>query len=227
MITTRSMLPWTISWLVRFGFRAIASLCKIEVVEGAGRINELVDNGSPAVISFWHEHLFACTQVLRKQFIRRGHPVTILVSHSRDGEMAQRLATAWGAQIIRGSASRGGTEGLRGLYRAVTRDRSSVIMIPDGPHGPPHIAKPGAIALAQVSRAPILPMASAARSYRRIGSWDRMIVPNLLTRVVVCVGEPLSIAHDADSNELEREREHLEQVLADLAAKAKSYSSTS
>ena len=95
-------------------------------------------------------------------------------------------------------------------------------MIPDGPRGPRFQAKPGAVVLAQMSEAPIVPMSFAADRYWNLGSWDRMIIPKPFARIRVAVGPPRSIDRGLPADELERERVELERTLNELGAMARS-----
>ncbi len=70
----------------------------------------------------------------------------------------------------------------------------SLIVTPDGPFGPAHVAKPGAVILARESGLPIRPWAFALRPAVRLrGRWDRMLLPLPFSRIRVLLGEPLRI----------------------------------
>jgi hypothetical protein len=62
---------------------------------------------------------------------------------------------------------------------------------PDGPCGPPHKAKPGAITIAKKMNIPIIPVSYAFSKYWAIPSWDQMIVPSSCSHIVISVGSPL------------------------------------
>jgi lysophospholipid acyltransferase (LPLAT)-like uncharacterized protein len=110
---------------------------------------------------------------------------------------------------------------MRGLYRAMAGERISPVMLPDGPHGPARCFKPGAIMLAQLTSAPLLPMAAAAERAWHLGSWDRMTIPRPLTRAVVALGEPRSVRRDLPPHRLEEERRAMEKVLVSLERAAR------
>ena len=196
---------------------------RFEWVRGEEHLRALTAEEKPAVLSFWHDRVLGVAYHLVRHCLRRGYPITILVSRSRDGELGALLTRRWGAGVVRGSATRGGSEGLRRLYRAISRDGSAVVTIPDGPHGPRHAAKPGAVVLAQMSGAVILPLALAASSYWTLGSWDRMIVPRPFSRVALVAGEPIQVSRQASEAELESERKRLERVLGSLVEEAEAY----
>jgi lysophospholipid acyltransferase (LPLAT)-like uncharacterized protein len=205
---------------------ALGRTCRLEVVHGAARIDDLLaggDTGSggapPVILCFWHERVILGAYFFRRHLVRRGLDTTILISQSRDGEMVANLASQWGFAHIRGSASRGGSAALRAVYRAIRRG-SSPVMIPDGPRGPAHEFKVGVGVLSQMAERPVLPMAFAASGAWRIRSWDRLFIPKPFSRVVVAVGAPHTVPRNLDSEGLEAERLRLEQMLNDITATA-------
>lgn len=70
----------------------------------------------------------------------------------------------------------------------------SLIVTPDGPFGPAHIAKPGAVILARESGLPLQPWAfDLAPAVRLTGRWDRMLLPLPFCRIRVLLSEPMQI----------------------------------
>lgn len=174
---------------------------------------------SPTILACWHEQaLLALEPVLR--LVRAGLGVTLMVSHSRDGELATRVIRPWGVRVIRGSASRGGQAGLRGLYREIVRHDASPLVLPDGPRGPRGEVKPGAVVLSQTSRAPIQPLGFAASSSWRLRSWDRLAVARPFAEIAVAVGEPRLIERELDDSRRQQACRWLEEELDRLTARA-------
>ena len=175
---------------------------------------------TPVVLSFWHDRSFYLAYHLRRKLLSRGFPITILMSQSKDGELGGKLARRLGADVERGSASRGGSAGLRRLYRAVTRRASSPVLVPDGPRGPCFQAKAGAVVLAQMARIPVQPLAYAAERCWRLNSWDRLVIPKPFSRVRLAWGEPLTVPPSPEGGGgaelLEEHRRELETSLQRL-----------
>jgi lysophospholipid acyltransferase (LPLAT)-like uncharacterized protein len=142
-----------------------------------------------------------------------------LASQHRDGEIATRALAAWGIQMVRGSATRGAVGGFLRLVHAF-RAGYNLAVIPDGPRGPRHSAKPGVIRLAKATGAPIFPVSYAASRSLRLGSWDRLMIPLPFARVTVVVGGPLRVPRRAEESELEERRRDLEGRLAELGRRA-------
>jgi lysophospholipid acyltransferase (LPLAT)-like uncharacterized protein len=123
------------------------------------RIEKL--NGDPKgyVMAFWHNHLLL---MVHARFRR---PITALISQHRDGELISRTVGLLGARSARGSTTRGGSAALRESMR-IANAGGPIAITPDGPKGPRHVAQPGAIALAQAARIPIIPVAFVAKKKR-------------------------------------------------------------
>ena len=115
-----------------------------------------------------------------------------------------------------GSSSRGGTDALRELTRAVRAGRE-VVVVPDGPRGPREVLKPGVIVLARLSGAPIVPMAVGASREWRLRSWDEFRIPLPFARCVVRFGEPIRVSRTADRAAEEAARKEVEAALRGLS----------
>jgi lysophospholipid acyltransferase (LPLAT)-like uncharacterized protein len=146
--------------------------------------------------------------------------VHVLASRSRDGELLSRFARGFGFRVIRGSSSRGAATALRRLGRLLTEDRVEVAVAPDGPRGPRHVAHPGAVILARLAGAPIVPVGFGASRGTALGSWDACLVPHPFARAAVVFGDPIRVPPDADRAALERCRKDLEAALRRVTEEA-------
>ncbi|HYB97952.1 MAG TPA: lysophospholipid acyltransferase family protein [Candidatus Limnocylindrales bacterium] len=140
--------------------------------------------GQPVLMTFWHG------RSLMLPFFYRGRGACIMNSAHRDGEIVTRALERFGISSTRGSSTRGGVAGLRGLLRAQRRGLD-LALIPDGPRGPAGVAKAGAVELAMLTNAPIFPLAVGCSSPMRLPTWDRMMLPRPFSRAVLYVGDPL------------------------------------
>ena len=107
----------------------------------------------------------------------------------------------------------------RWLGRSATRGRD-ILIVPDGPRGPRHVAQGGAVMLAKVTGIPMVPVAFAASAKSVLRSWDAFIVPHPFARAAVLFGEPIPVPRDADPDALEAKRRELETALMDMSAAA-------
>jgi lysophospholipid acyltransferase (LPLAT)-like uncharacterized protein len=154
--------------------------------------------GSPAVFSFWHEHLPlmpALAMLARGIPGYRPSPIHTLVSKHRDGQIIGAAVRQFGIEPVLGSSSRGGATGLRQL-RSLLLGGAMIGITPDGPRGPRRQAAQGVARLAALAGVPILPC--AARTSRRImlNTWDRMALPLPFGRGVVVCGPPIFVPRD-------------------------------
>jgi len=162
--------------------------------------------GERLIIAFWHEQL-----VLMPCF-GWWPRLCIMISQHRDGELIARAVRPLGIEAVRGSSTRGGRGALRKILQAYQQG-ASLAWTPDGPRGPRRVAKSGVIHTARATGAMIVPVAAAARWQRRLGSWDRMILPWPGSRLVFVVGAPIRVAHAASSEDVEAARATLEREL--------------
>lgn len=151
---------------------------------GAEHLDRLL--GRPFLFALWHRTLVPLL------WWHRGLPIALLVSTHRDGEIVARAASRLGYDLVRGSSTRGGATGLRGVLRALARG-IPVAVTPDGPAGPPRTVKPGVIRAARRAAVPILPLAAVADRHWEARSWDGLVVPRPGARITIRYGEPLQV----------------------------------
>jgi hypothetical protein len=193
--------------------------CRVKTVIGNEYADQILAAGNPVIPCYWHQHhIFGIWYML--QLRKRGLKVGFLISPSRDGEVPAKIAESWGLRAIRGSSNRTGARALKELYELITRDGISPVNTSDGPTGPLHKFKPGAIMLAQMSGAPILPLSWAADRYWQLSSWDRFIIPKPFAKIVLNVGEPRHIDRQLGMTELEPIQHELEETLKRLQQEA-------
>ena len=117
---------------------------------------ETIDSTPQYIIAFWHQHILLMLHAAYRR------PISALVSQSRDGEMIARVISHYGAETSRGSSTRGGSAAVRDMMRAA-RAGKNLAITPDGPKGPPRVAKEGIAVAAQVTGLPIIPAVFAAK----------------------------------------------------------------
>lgn len=179
-------------------------------IENAATAEKLIADGRPFIACFWHGRMLMIPNAWKYDA-----PISILISHHRDGVFISRTLGHLGVGTIAGSSSRGGASALAGMVRALKRGEYMGIT-PDGPRGPRMRAAPGAAAAARLSGAVLLPVSYSASCRRVLSSWDRFVVPFPFTRGIVRIGQPIEVARDADEDALERARHRLETELISL-----------
>jgi len=206
------MAPPVVAALVR----ALGATLRLRVV-GAEPLVPFWAAGRPLIYAVWHGRILLTPWAnARLRRTRGARPVAVLASRARDGEVVARYVGRFGLDVVRGSSSRGGSAGLRGLVAAIGAGQD-VAVVPDGPRGPRGRLQPGVVALASLSGAPIVPMAVACRPARQFDSWDEFQVPLPFARCAVVFGDPRAVPRDADR---EQARADLERALDAVTAAA-------
>lgn len=205
--------PSSLSPLIAALFRLWIGTMRFEVV-GNRQFIDLNRRGQPLVLALWHGEIFPVTAY--------GHTVSshlvTMVSQSKDGEVIARVLERLGHTTVRGSSSRGGVRALLQAKRIMERENRMAVVTLDGPRGPRHKTKDGAIFLAQRAGAQIVPLRAFPERKKVFDkSWDQFVLPWPFTKCLVCVGSPMEVTKEKLEPEvMARERERLEQRMAAL-----------
>lgn len=170
----------------------------------------------PVLLAFWHGRMLCFVHLYRRTRL------TVLVSHSKDGEFISQVLRRFGIHATRGSSSRGGARGLLEIVKRVRRGYH-VACTPDGPRGPRYQVQPGIVAIAKQTGAPILPVTYSAQWKKVLGSWDGFVIPLPFSRVVVVYGEPIYVPPGAAAATLHAKRQEVEASLQRITAMADGY----
>jgi hypothetical protein len=142
-------------------------------------------------------------------------PIAIMISQSRDGEFIAHIVRILGWEPVRGSSSRGGREALARL-KELALGGYKIGHIVDGPKGPFGMVKPGLLRIAQATGLPIVPTITSAQKRWSIGSWDKFMIPNLFSRVIIRFGKPIYVSGDLSEDAFEQQRLMIEHRLEEL-----------
>lgn len=168
------------------------------------------------VIMLWHDEIFPLIPS------HAGERMACVVSQSNDGEILARVLESFGFLTVRGSSSRGGMRALVAAKRVMDEQGVGVIFTVDGPRGPRHKVKPGAIFLAQRAGSPIVPvrvLMSRSKKFQR--AWDKFQLPWPFSQCTIIYGDPLTLPPVGDDpEEMRRQCEHLEQIMNSLGRRS-------
>ncbi len=166
--------------------------------------------GKSLIFAFWHSEIFPATWFWRK----RG--IVVMASRNFDGEYISRIIQMHGYGVARGSSSRGASRALVEMIRAVRKGREAAFTL-DGPRGPRHVAKPGVVALAKATGAPILCFHIAPRhAWVLRKSWDQTEIPQPFAQTAVFIAPPILVDSEADENEQARKLHQVQIALDGL-----------
>lgn len=170
----------------------------------------------PAIYAIWHNRL-AFSLIIHQRFVRPaagGRRLAAMVSTSRDGALLSAVLEAFDVQPVRGSSSRRGAQALVEL-RSWAQRGLDLAITPDGPRGPRYVVQPGVLALAHVSRLPIVPVGYHLSRKITLRSWDRFQVPLPFGRCTLSLG-PILHVQEGSPEALEAARLDLQQRLVAL-----------
>src|SRR5947208_3398403 len=128
----------------------------------------------PVIFCAWHNRL-SVSLIVYRGYVRakkQRHRLAGMVSASKDGGVVARILEHFGGQPVRGSSSRRGPQALLELTTWAERGYD-IAITPDGPRGPRYEFQPGALALAQLTGKPLVPVSYHLSSKICLRSWDR------------------------------------------------------
>jgi len=198
---------FTLSIIVFVGYwfvRLIGSTLRVCVSREEGA-QETLDR-RPTVASFWH----AC--IIPATYAFRGFGIRVMSSFSYDGEYMGRIIRKFGFVPVKGSSSRSPIRALLGLRRALEEGWTVAFSI-DGPRGPRYQVKPGPVALARSTGAPLTMFHMAVERAWVLNTWDRLIIPMPFSRVLLRIGKLIAVPPDIPDADLDRFTDQLQQSL--------------
>lgn len=193
------------NWILRFLIELVNRTITF-TTENEQATLDLLDGGQPFVLVFWHGSM------TYPWWRMRFRNAAALVSKSRDGQLLADLLRSWGYRVLRGSSSRGSKEAMTAMRQAV-HDGHVLCVTPDGPRGPYHEMKMGAVRVAQTMRVPLIMVSVGYRRFRHLRSWDRFEIPMPFTRARVIYSDPIIVDPELQGEALDEKRLELEKRL--------------
>ncbi len=163
--------------------------------EGEENIRSLRREGQPFIFVLWHG------QLLPLVHYHRNEGIVVLVSDHSDGEYITRVLLRHGYGTTRGSSTRGGVKGLKGILRAA-REGRELGFTPDGPKGPRQVFKTGALVAARMTGFPLITLTVGAERAWYLNSWDRFMIPKPFTTLRIRYGSPRWVPRRASDEEM-------------------------
>ena len=168
------------------------------------------------VVAFWHGSMLVGWFLHRSE---GGARVAALVSQSEDGAILSAVLVRWGYELIRGSSHIGGKEAMQ-LMTAALNDGRSLCITPDGPTGPRHQMKMGAVRAAQRAHVPLFLVGIAAGRKKELKSWDRFEIPMPFSRIEVQYSDPILVPEHLQNESLDSFLAETQHQLVELNTKA-------
>ena len=192
-------------WAFYILIKLIGATVRFET-QGKEHLDAIENAGNVPIYAVWHDRIFLGTYYLRRSRI------VFLTSQSFDGEYIARFLQRFGYGAIRGSSTRGGARGLVEMIRGMRQGLSMGFTV-DGPKGPRHEAKPGALLLAKKTGNPVLPFILQPRRFWTLNSWDKLQIPRPFTRAVFIYGNPIAVESSASEDDIKLKNDELQGEL--------------
>lgn len=176
--------------------------------EGLDECEGIRARGERLIVALWHDELFPTI------YFHRHQGLVAMVSQSRDGEFLARAMARFGYRLARGSSRRGGASALVAARREMREQGSVVVFTVDGPRGPRHKVKEGAVYLAAKTGAYLVPMrVFMSRSFVFRRAWDSFQLPWPWAGCRMVYGKPYRVAAKQSPESLQAECVRLEEIL--------------
>lgn len=193
-------------------------LCKtLKVVCSNGHVpGELRKQNKNYILAFWHGTM------LLPWYLHRNQDTASLISKSKDGDLLAKLLRNWNYTVVRGSSSEGGEIAL-GIMVDYAKNLKSVAITPDGPKGPAHKMKAGAVVAAKKSGVPLVLLGVGFKKKKILKSWDRFEIPLIFSKARAVYSEPIFIQPDLSYEETSEVISYCELKLNELQDNASKF----
>ena len=183
---------------------------------GGEQFDRLRSEGKNYVVAFWHGAMLIGWFLHRPQ---NGNRVSALVSQSNDGEYLTAILEKWNYTMIRGSSHIGGKEAMQLMIDEVKKG-TSLAITPDGPRGPRHEMKMGAVRAAQQAHVPLILAGIACKTKIVLRNWDKFEVPLPFSKVTAKYSEPILVPEELNGALLDECKKETECKLRALTQEA-------
>jgi len=154
-------------------------------VSGEENIQNLISKNKSFILVTWHGKVLA----VFKYFANKNY--IGLASKSKDGSLIVDIGIKMGYKFVRGSSGKGGSEAYRDMIKLLQKPSIQLIITPDGPTGPEHVAKPGAVRLARASGVPIIPVIGHVSKSWKFQNWHTFYISKPFSRGKMVIGSPI------------------------------------
>ena len=174
-----------------FLYSAVTVLCKSLKIEKINSevIENLTSKNQNYILAFWHGTM------LLPWFLHGNPNFVALTSKSKDGDILANILGKWNYKVVRGSSSKGGNEALENMIEYV-KNKYSIAITPDGPRGPRHEFKPGAVITAKKSGVPIVLAGVSFKKKKVLNNWDKFEIPYFFSSAKIIYSEPFYVNKD-------------------------------
>lgn len=183
------------------GIRVLMWTCKVKI-EGLEHFLNAAEKGA-CIVTLWHDRLILVGPIAWKCAPHLAYAA--FVSASRDGKIINEICASYPhCRVIR-VPHNGRHHALREMIHQLRKKKEVVLITPDGPRGPRHEVKPGLALAARTTQAPIISFTWSASRFWQLKSWDKLLIPQPFSKVVVRFGPPMELQKADDEGRIEEE----------------------
>jgi lysophospholipid acyltransferase (LPLAT)-like uncharacterized protein len=166
--------------------------------------------GGRVLLCTWHQQFFSAIRYFRDY---KAYAPALMISQSMDGDIIAGIAKQSGWFPVRGSSSKRGKESLKEMIdRLKMTGLAGHIM--DGPRGPMGKVKAGAVQLALLADAVIVPFYVKADRAWFFKSWDKFFIPKPFARVTLTYDRMIHLFQPASEHDFETQRQKIEDIMS-------------
>ena len=159
-------------------------------VFGEENIKSLVEKNQSFILVTWHGKVLSVFKYFsKKNYIG-------LASKSRDGSLIVDVGEKMGYKFVRGSSGKGGSEAYQDMVDLLKTPSTQLIITPDGPTGPEHVPKPGAVRLARESGVPVIPVIGHTSRSWTLKNWHTFYISKPFSKIKLVIGKPIYFSKD-------------------------------
>jgi len=108
---------------------------------------------------------------------------------------------------------------VKGMLKVLKKEQN-ICITPDGPRGPFQTAADGVVHVPAKAKVPVIPVAFSTRGAKKLGSWDKFMIPFPCSKLIYVVGAPVHISDVSNESAIEAARLSVEDALNDVTNRA-------
>ena len=170
---------------------------------------DYLKGGGKVLLCTWHQQFFSAIRHFKTY---SAFKPSLMISKSFDGEIITGVAERTGWRTVRGSSSTDGGKALKAMIENLNGSGLAAHIL-DGPRGPAGRVKAGAIQLALVTDAMVVPFYTTAERAWYFKSWDTFMLPKPFSRVTLRFGEMIRFEAVRREGDFEARRLELENIM--------------
>ena len=203
---------WVTGLLVAVALRLAHATWRKDVIE-LEKLDTLRRAGRRVLVVFWHGKYFPLFPLLA------GRQACIFSSPSFRGAVVAEVCRRFGYEGVVLPAESGRRP--RAAMMEALRNTKTAALIVDGPLGPRHRVKRGALDICSQLGFVIVPVSAAgARQWVMEKRWDKREFPKPFTRVAVTVGDPIAVPSSLTPGDVQTLKKRLQDSLIGLDRRA-------